>query len=133
MLDTAIVQTEIEEPYAERSSIELGGQLVRPDGTGIAGSLLQTLTLTLYVLDASRTIINEVDAINIKNTNRGTIDELGNLLIALELDDAVILNTAKKAQRMVALARWGYLAPGNKARGGGHRWLITIENQERYP
>lgn len=133
MLETAIFQTEIMEPYAERSSIELGGQLVKPDGTGAAGSLLVTLTLKLYVLDAARTIINGVDAVNIKNADRGTIDESGNLLIALELDDAAILNPLKKSERRVALVRWTYLAPGSKQRGGGHQWLFTIVNQERYP
>jgi hypothetical protein len=61
-------------------------QIVDSTGSGIPGSSLDTLTLSI-VDTQTGTIINDCSQVDILNTNRGTVDGAGNLTITLEIDD----------------------------------------------
>lgn len=75
--------------FAAGSTFPVNGQIV--DGTlnGIPATNLVSLTLSIVDV-LTMAIINGVQAINILNTNRGTVDNQGNLTIQLEVGDTLM-------------------------------------------
>lgn len=119
------IRTVIEEEIAERSSALYVGTLLQEDGTPIGSSTPGlTLTLTLYALDAAKTILNDVEAVDILNTGRGTLSVDGVLTIQFEADDAEIVNPRRMKEQHVALieATWD---PNHALR---HELLLTVVN-----
>lgn len=75
----------------EKNSWMYRGVLADPLQQPILLSSLTTLTLTLYDV-TSNTIINGLNATNILNADRGTVDSAGNLLIHFRPGDSIIVN-----------------------------------------
>lgn len=76
-------------------------------GNAIPGAALSELSLTLYE-DASKTILNNADHVNILNNGRGTVDNNGKLVILLEPADAPIIDDSVLEEWHVALVEWNY-------------------------
>lgn len=73
-------------PYAEGSTPIYTGQIRDVFGAGIPATAFSSLTLSI-VSTLTGEVINGVDAVDILNTGRGTIDSSGNLTIQLESGD----------------------------------------------
>ena len=95
-------------PVAANTTPSFTFVLVNAAGTPISGAALQTLTLTIADT-LTGTVINGVSAVNILNTNRGTIDNLGNLTITLEVADTALPETPVPPQIQRSLIiDWAY-------------------------
>jgi hypothetical protein len=124
------VRTVFAEPIAERVSLRYTTALKKEDGAALAAADLTTLTLTLYALDASQTIINSVNAANILNSGRGAVDVNGVLTITLTPDDNQIIDATKPQEFHVLLIQGTY-ASGTKATR--HELQIEVVNMARVP
>lgn len=94
------------------------------EGNAIAGSSLDTLTLTLYDKSTSD-IINSRNAQNVLNTNGVTVDGSGNLSWVMDPDDNAIITATSKVEKHIALFMWTWDS-GNKA--GKHEVTIQVKN-----
>jgi len=124
------VRTVFAEPVAERVSLRYRATLKKEDDTALAAAELSTLTLTIYALDAARTIVNAVTTVNILNTGRGTIDAAGLLTLILTPDDNQILDSTLPEERHVLLMQGTY-ASGVKATR--HEVVVTVLNLGKVP
>lgn len=79
-------------PVAAATTPVYAAQLVDATQTPVPGSALDTLTLSI-VDTLTGTVINSCNQVNILNTGRGSIDDLGNLLITLEVGDTSLPET----------------------------------------
>lgn len=97
-------------PFAAGTTPVYSALVVDPAGTPLRGSALDSLTLTI-VDTLTGNVINDVDDINILNTDRGTIDEAGNLTIQLETGDTEISDippiASLRVQRSLVIG-WSY-------------------------
>ncbi len=94
------------------------------NGVVVPGSSLNTLTLTLYTLEAG-TIINARNAQNILGVNGGAVDGSGVLTMELnELDNAIIDNALDIEWREMLL-EWTYAA---STRTGRHPKAYPVRN-----
>jgi hypothetical protein len=114
----------------EGSAFEYGASLRKQDDTPLVPAELTSLTLTLYALDATKTIINEINDEDILNAGHGTLDESGRLTITLESDDLMLLSSTATSERRVMLIEGLY--------DGGNLALrkeveLTIVNMDRVP
>lgn len=99
------------------------------DGNVIPGTSLDTLTLTLYTLEA-QTIINSRDSQNILGVNGGAVDGLGILTMDLnELDNAII-NNALDVEWREMLFKWTY---ATSTRTGRHFKAYPVRNLSKVP
>jgi hypothetical protein len=90
---TAIVEIEVNED----SSFPLTAQLKDTDGTDLALTDIDTITLTLFLTRGgasfpAQTIINGRDAEDIKNANEVTISATGLLTWAVQPEDTAVIN-----------------------------------------
>lgn len=92
-------------------------------GDAIAGSVLTTMTLTLYD-EATGDIINSKNGTNVKNANGVTISEAGALAWIMESDDNSIVTSTSVVEHHVALFQWTW-SSGKK---GKHEVDIFVEN-----
>lgn len=118
-------RTLLAEVAREKSDYRMTAQIVDALGAGIPAASLATLTLTLYVQDASLTILNSVSGTNILNTGRGTVDSSGNLVISLLPADSPISDTTLAEELHVALVQWTY---NGGASAGKHELAFRVRN-----
>ena len=112
-------------PAPEKSTVRLTAVIKDEAGVAIPAATLTTLTLTLYALDATLTILNGVNGTNILNADRGTVDASGNLVIALTPSDNAILDTSVTEELRVALVQWTWAAG---AKAGRHEIEYRVAN-----
>lgn len=119
--DTGLVQY-METPVAEGATAVLTGYLTDESGADLALAELQTLTLTLTD-QASGNILNSRNAVDVKNANGGTVQEVsadvdGNSFVppatrlrfrqVFSTTDNVILGADRSIESHAALFAWGY-------------------------
>ena len=124
-----MVKTVITTPVGERTTSYITAVIRDQNGDPIPGGSLNSLTLTLYNVDASNTIINSVDDVNILNVGRGVVDANGNVTIELLLLDNQLVDTAKSFETHRALIEWTW---GN-TRQGRHEVEFLVQNMTRVP
>jgi hypothetical protein len=125
-----MIKTVILEPIGERTTRFISAQLVDQNENPISGGSLQTLTLTLYNVDATNTIINSVNDVNILNIDRGTVDGNGNVVIELQPADNQLIDTTKTREIHRALIEWTY---GGTGKTGRHIIEFVVANMTRVP
>lgn len=91
-------------------------------GLVIPGSALLTLTLQLFDTE-SFSIVNGVSGQNILNTDRGTIDNLGNLAILFTPADTAPVNTQQNLEYRSFSYSWTYTS----GRAGFHQVDFQIQ------
>lgn len=79
-------------PVTEKASAVYTGKLVDQTGAAVSGSVLNTLTLTLYD-KLTGTSINGRNAQNVLNQNDVTVDDSGVITWTLQPADNAIVNT----------------------------------------
>jgi hypothetical protein len=114
----------------ERTSFRYTANLTKEDGTPLTAAQLTTLTLTLYAMDATLTIINSVSDQNILNADRGTVDANGLLTIILTPADNQVLNTTLTVEYHIMLIEATY-ASGTKA--SRHEVRLAVRNMGLVP
>ena len=88
-----------------------------------------TATLTLYTLvDSALTIINGLNASNIKNVGRGTFDAFGNMAIALIPDDNPVLDPTLVVEKHLMLIQIVYNGGAGAAR---HEVVLPVRNLQK--
>jgi hypothetical protein len=98
----------------EQTTPRVQATITAEDGrTPLPGSVLSTLTLTLYADDGDETIINSRNQQNVLQTNGVTVDEFGTLLWVLQSADLAILDSLLPYERHIALIEWTW--PTDKA------------------
>jgi hypothetical protein len=106
----------LNQPVANGSTPFLNAQFVDKDGvTPIPAAVLTTLTLSI-VDTGSKAIVNGVSARPILNADRGTVDNQGNLTIALQALDTALLNAADEQEFRSLVIDWTYNAGANVGR-----------------
>ena len=91
-------------PVAERTGWRYTGTLKDQTGAVVPGSVLTTLTLRIYVVNAALTeLVGFPTPVNILNTGRGTITEGGLLTIDFIPADSAITETAELREQHRAL------------------------------
>lgn len=116
----------------ERVTAEITTTVTNQAGTGIPGSSLTTLTLTLYDKKTGE-VINSVSGTDILNTGRGSIDESGVLTLTLEPEDMPVVDSDLKAgniEHHVALIVWTWDS-GDKR--GHDELIIPVRNSLKVP
>lgn len=78
-------------PFPSDATLVYTGQLLDGDGVGIPASALATLTLSIADT-MTGTIVNNCSQVDILNTGRGTIDNLGNLVVTLTPADTSLVD-----------------------------------------
>lgn len=124
------VRTKIATLVPERSTSRYTAVIVDDAEVAIPAASLNTLTLTLYVLDADKTIINSVTAVNILNTGRGAVDSNGNLTITLTAADNQIVTATRNTETHVALIEWTY---DGGTKYGRHEFEFRVQNMSKVP
>ena len=99
------------------------------DGNEIPGTSLDTLTLTLYTLEA-QTIINSRDDQNILGAGGGAVDGLGVLTMDLNEFDNAIINNALDVEWREMLFKWTY---ATSTRTGRHVKAYAVRNLSKVP
>ena len=117
-------RTVIQDPIPERSSARLTAQLVDENGSGISPS---TLTLSLYVLGDTNTIINNRNNQNVLNTNDVTVDTSGNLTWNMQPQDNQIMSSNRRLEYHVALFEWTW----GTGKAGKHEIVFPVENLQK--
>lgn len=125
------VRTELDDIIGEKTSPTIVVELTNELEETLLGAdtILEELTLTLYD-KASGQIVNNVDAIDILNAGRGTVDSLGMLTLKLLPEDTPIIDTTKAKEQHAAFIRWTWDL-GTKA--GGHILFHTVYNFLKVP
>lgn len=113
----------------EETSGEYTATLTDESGDAINGTVLSTLTLTLYNQDTALTIINSRNDQNVLNTNGVTIDVNGLLTWTIAPDDNEILNTTLTAERHTAQFNWTWGA----GKIGRHEIVLVVKNLNVVP
>jgi hypothetical protein len=109
-------------PFVAGSTGVYIAQLLDAYGNPIPGTALTSLTLTIVDV-LSGAVVNGVQQQNILNTDRGTIDQQGNLTILLEVGDMTITDpAAPRIQRSLVLD-WTY---NGGASAGRHQANFTL-------
>jgi hypothetical protein len=116
-------------PIAEETTQRITAVIRDETGTVIPGSALTSLTLTLYALDAQKTIINERERVSILNENGGSVSEGGALALLLTPEDQVIIDDTVEVERHVLLFEWIY--DGGKT--GRQELELKVVNLEKVP
>jgi hypothetical protein len=118
-----------EYPQLEQTSGQYRATITDEAGATLPGSLLLTLTLTLYALDAAHTIVNSRDAQNVLNTNGVTATDAAteNLTWTIAPADNVILNDALAYEKHVA--RFDYTWGAGYI--GRHEIVLSVRNLVR--
>jgi hypothetical protein len=114
----------------ERSAFRYTASLKKEDGSALGAADVSTLVLTVYNLDAALTIVNAINAANILNTGRGTLDAGGALVLVLDSLDLQLIDTTQELERHVALITAVYAAG---ARAMYHEIEHTIVNLQKVP
>jgi len=110
----------------EKSTFQYQCDFLDKAGVILGAGDLTTLTLTLYNQDAAKTIINLVDAVNVKDTGRGAFDgTTKRFTLTLLPADAPMVDATKPLERHIALLKWTYNAG---AEGGAHEIEIPVRN-----
>lgn len=104
------IRTICKKPIPEHSAFEYGATLTKQDGTPFLPSEFSALTLTVYNLDATETLINGLDAVDILNAGRGTLDASGRLTVLLEANDLALVDDALPHERHIMLIEGLYAA-----------------------
>lgn len=89
-------------------SLNISGTLTDFDGAAIALAAIATFTLTLYN-DATNAVINGLNAADILNAGKGTVDAAGGFVIRLDAADTPIVDgtLAEKALEVhIARLTW---------------------------
>jgi hypothetical protein len=115
-------RTTLEEVVPEGATAKLTGTIVAEDG--VTGFLPASLTLTLFNRDDGA-IVNNVSAVDILNTGRGTVSGAGALVLELYPADNVIVNTraGKTTEDHIALLEWAWNVGSRK---GKHEIAFTV-------
>lgn len=100
-------RTRIPGEFAERATVELTATLKDQDGAVVPASVIGALTLRLYD-EASGTVINSRDGVDVKNVNGGAVSELGALTMRLDAADMAIVDAAKASELHIALFEWDW-------------------------
>lgn len=110
-------------PVAERTGWRYTGTLKDQTGAVVPGSALTTLTIRIYVVNAALTDI-VASPVSILNTGRGTISELGVLVIDLTPSDSAITETAdlRENHRALVEAVW---SSGTKEFAHEIEWIVN--------
>lgn len=102
---------------------------IEPSGAApVVPADLASLTLTLYALDETLTIINGLNAVNILNVGRGSLDANGELIVVLGLLDTAILDQTQLMEKRVMLIQ-GVDISGSQATR--HEVILTIRQLEK--
>ena len=98
------------------------------DGTALADTDLDTLTLNLYNLDdEDNTVINSRTDQDVLNSNNVTVSDAGALVWSVQALDTIIVGTSL-VERHRAVFKWTY-SSGTKA--GSHIIDMAIRNLEK--
>lgn len=123
-------KTTINTHAVEGQTAVLVGKLVDENGVGIALSQLDTLEFWLYD-KVTGTIINDRQAINIKNLNGGTFSATGgDFTMTLVPLDMALVDANKNVEIHVAQFRWSYAAA---AKFGAHEIEFPVYNIRDWP
>lgn len=120
-------RTVLPEVIPEGVTSRITGTLVDETGAPLGSSQVTALTMTLYAVDASLSIINSRSATNILNTGPGTLDVSGNLVITLTPADNDVVGTAPGHEKHRLLLEWAY--GGTKA--GKHEIEFAVCNLDK--
>ena len=115
----------VEKPLAERASLFYQGRLARYNGDQIILSSISKFEITLFALNASRTVINGLDSVSALNTGRGTVNADGSFLIELIPDDMVIVDSQRAYEKHRLMLVWEFDTP---IRRGSRLVEFTIHN-----
>ncbi len=127
------VRTTVRVPVGEETTQLLTTTISDELGVAIPGASLGSLTLTIYALDAAKTIINSRNRQSILNVNGGAVDAYGNLTMVLTPADNKIVDTVNvsvgKVEEHILLFEWTYA--GTKQ--GRQEILLKVVNLEKVP
>ena len=116
-------------PVNERTSAQDTATLTDHAGVTIVGSLLETLTLTLYD-EATGIILNNRNQQNVLQTNGVTVSEAGRLTCILApADNAIIGGTAGHERHVMLFHADGSIGQ----RELYHRAVIFVRRLDRVP
>ncbi len=93
---------------------------------GIPGSLIVSLTLTLFD-KTTGAVINGRDHVNVLNTNGGTVDSAGKLVMQLAAADMVLLDGTLSQEQHGALFEWTYTTASGVKSGGHTVWFSVFD------
>lgn len=116
------VRTVMTDAIPEKTTWRYSGVLNDELAAPIPAASLSTLKLTLYNL-ADLAILNGVSAVSILNTDRGTVDALGNLAITFLPADSPIVDATLGEETHIALIEWTY-----GAKAGRHEVEFKVRN-----
>lgn len=116
-------------PFAEETTQRITAVIRDETGAAIPGSALETLTLTLYALDANLTILNGRDRQDILGENGGSVNAQGELVLLLNPEDNAIIDDSVRVERHVALFEWTY----NDGRIGRQELVLKVVNLSKVP
>lgn len=116
-------------PQMEGASGRYTATVTDETGATLPGSLLLTLTLTLYALDTARTIINARDAQSVLNMNGVAVsdDPIDNLVWTIAPADNPILNDDLPIETHVARFDWTWAT----GKVGRHELKLAVRNLVR--
>jgi hypothetical protein len=98
----------MDDPIAEKTTWLYTAIAEDQTGTRIPGSSLATFVLTLFNCDAELSIINSIQNTNILNTDRGTIDEDGNVSIIFHRLDNILVDETQARETHIAVIKCTY-------------------------
>jgi len=108
-------------------TLAYSGKIVDEFGAAIGSARMTTLVMTLYEDVALYPIVHARDHVSELNTDIGTLDVNGNLVIELTAADMVLLG-AGPTENHVMLLEWTY-DTGSKA--GNHEVQFTVATIHR--
>ncbi|HXG76459.1 MAG TPA: hypothetical protein VNJ53_07815 [Gaiellaceae bacterium] len=122
------VRTVFSDVVAERTTLRYEADLLDEAGAVLGPSDLSTLTLTIYALDAARTVVNGVDRVNVLNVGRGSFDPTTKRfrLTLQPADNQLVTNATEETH--VLLLEWTWAAG---AKAGRHEIEIRVRNLDR--
>ena len=117
-------------PIPELDSAQYVATMTKEDGTTLGSAELTTLTLTIYALNLTRSIVNSVNAVSILNTGRGVVSAGGVLTLTLNsLDNQVVDQTLPEEKHLLYIV--GTWSAGT--RRTSRLAEITIVNMPKAP
>lgn len=113
-------------PYVQGSTPTISMQLVDTNKNPIPGSVLDTLVFTLAAWNGAApwVPIDDIENINILNTDRGTIDENGNLTVNLLSSDTQVATMVTPLVQRAVIVRFTL---NNGTSEGGQIVVFTIQ------